>query len=98
MIISGVPTVRSSSVWRRAYVLRALLSKANYYLDMLSRRYRLDCEDGSLTINVIDAHLGGAVRNVGLLSGGESFVVSLALALGLSAISKEKDQCGYAFY
>lgn len=74
----------------QSYVLRALLSKANYYLDMLSRRYRLDCEDGSLTINVIDAHLGGAVRNVGLLSGGESFVVSLALALGLSAISKEK--------
>ncbi len=57
---------------------------------MLTSRYQLDCDDGSLTINVIDRNHGDSVRNVGLLSGGESFVVSLALALGLSAISKEK--------
>ncbi|MCC8039019.1 MAG: AAA family ATPase [Bacteroidales bacterium] len=74
----------------QSYVLRALLVKANYYLSMLTSRYQLDCEDGSLTINVIDRNHGDSVRNVGLLSGGESFIVSLALALGLSAISKEK--------
>lgn len=74
----------------QSYVLRALLVKANYYLRMLTSRYQLDCDDGSLTINVIDRNHGDSVRNVGLLSGGESFVVSLALALGLSAISKEK--------
>lgn len=74
----------------QSYVLRALLVKANYYLAMLTSRYQLDCEDGSLTINVIDRNHADSVRNVGLLSGGESFVVSLALALGLSAISKEK--------
>lgn len=74
----------------QSYVLRALLEKANYYLQMLSNRYELECADGSLTINVIDNHQGGAIRNVGLLSGGEGFIVSLALALGLSAISKEK--------
>lgn len=71
----------------QSYVLRALLSRANYYLYMLNKRYKLDCDDGSLTINVIDRHQGDAVRNVGLLSGGEGFVVSLALALGLSSIS-----------
>ena len=74
----------------QSYVLRSLLEKANYYLSMLSRRYQLECNDGSLTINVVDNHQGGVVRNVGLLSGGEGFVVSLALALGLSAISKDK--------
>lgn len=74
----------------QSYVLRTLLNKANYYLDMLSNRYELDCDDASLTINVIDKNQGGAIRNVGLLSGGESFIVSLALALGLSSISKEK--------
>lgn len=74
----------------QSYVLRALLEKANYYLQMLSNRYELECTDGSLTINVIDNHQGGATRNVGLLSGGEGFIVSLALALGLSAISKDK--------
>ncbi len=74
----------------QSYVLRALLEKANYYLHMLSNRYELECTDGSLTINVADHHQGGAIRNVGLLSGGEGFIVSLALALGLSAISKDK--------
>lgn len=74
----------------QSYVLRALLNKANYYMSKLSNRYTLDCEDGSLTINVIDKHQGNAIRNVGLLSGGEGFVASLALALGLSSISNSK--------
>lgn len=74
----------------QSYVLRALLAKANHYLTRLNSRYTLDCEDGSLTIYVIDHHQGGCKRNVGLLSGGEGFIVSLALALGLSAISKQK--------
>lgn len=74
----------------QSYVLRQLLQKANYYLRMLNHRYELACYDGSLAINVIDHHQGDVQRNVGLLSGGEGFIVSLALALGLSAINKEK--------
>lgn len=74
----------------QSYVLRALLARANQYLKWLSSRYTLDCKDGSLAIDVIDQSHGNTVRNVSLLSGGESFVVSLALALGLSAISKDK--------
>ncbi len=74
----------------QSYVLRALLSRANQYLTWLSGRYTLDCRDGSLAIDVIDLNHGNTVRNVSLLSGGESFVVSLALALALSAISKDK--------
>lgn len=74
----------------QSYVLRSLLQKANYYLRMLNTRYELACTDGSLSISILDQAQGGAERNVSSLSGGEGFVVSLALALGLSAISKEK--------
>ncbi len=74
----------------QSYVLRSLLQKANYYLRMLNARYELMCTDGSLSINILDLAQGGAERNVSSLSGGEGFVVSLALALGLSAISKDK--------
>lgn len=74
----------------QSYVLRSLLQKANYYLRMLNTRYELACTDGSLSISILDQAQGGAERNVSSLSGGEGFVVSLALALGLSAISKDK--------
>ncbi len=74
----------------QSYVLRSLLQKANYYLRMLNTRYELACTDGSLSISILDNAQGGAERNVSSLSGGEGFVVSLALALGLSAISKDK--------
>lgn len=74
----------------QSYVLRSLLQKANYYLRMLNTRYELSCTDGSLSISILDQAQGGAERNVSSLSGGEGFVVSLALALGLSAISKDK--------
>lgn len=74
----------------QSYVLRSLLQKANYYLRMLNTRYELACADGSLSISILDQAQGGAERNVSSLSGGEGFVVSLALALGLSAISKDK--------
>ena len=74
----------------QSYVLRALLVKANYYLRQLFNRYELECADGQLAINVIDHAQGNYVRNVSSLSGGESFIVSLALALGLSSINKDK--------
>ena len=69
----------------QSYVLANVLVKANYYLRQLSERYELSCE--GLTLSVMDSFEGGAVRPVNTLSGGEQFLVSLALALGLAGMN-----------
>ena len=69
----------------QSYVLMNVLKKANHYLAQLSERYALSCE--GLTLSVIDSFEGGAVRPVNTLSGGEQFLVSLALALGLAGLN-----------
>lgn len=65
-----------------------MISHANRQLAKMSDRYLLVRDTGQpLDLNVIDNHQGGLVRSTRNLSGGESFLVSLALALGLSAMS-----------
>jgi exonuclease SbcC len=68
----------------QSYVLRNVLVKANHYLRQLSDRYELSC--ANLTLSVFDGFDGGAARPVNTLSGGEQFLVSLALALGLAGM------------
>ncbi|MCQ2960180.1 MAG: AAA family ATPase [Bacteroidales bacterium] len=70
----------------QTYILKNLLTSANVYLNKLSNRYQLDSLDLSLT--VIDNYENGAIRPIKSLSGGESFLVSLAMALALSNINK----------
>lgn len=70
----------------QSYVLKNLLVGANKHLVQLSNRYHLDCCD--LTLTIIDDYENGAIRPVGTLSGGESFLVSLALALALSGLNR----------
>lgn len=68
------------------YTLGLLLSYANEELDKFTKRYTLKKQnDSSLEIMVLDGELGE--RYSSSLSGGETFMVSLALALGLSSIS-----------
>lgn len=59
---------------------------ANKRLTLLTDRYKIDKalegEDDGLI--AIDAHMGGQRRSVKTLSGGETFIMSLALALALS--------------
>lgn len=71
----------------QAYVMTELVRNANVYLGRLSDRYMLDSQPASLTLTVRDMYQGGAMRSVNTLSGGETFLVSLSLALGLSSLS-----------
>lgn len=68
--------------------LDMLLVQANHYLNDLSRRYRLERIPGAdLEIQVVDGDMADERRGVHSLSGGEMFLVSLALALGLSTMA-----------
>jgi exonuclease SbcC len=62
-----------------------MIAHANRQLGKMTDRYLL-VRDTSvpLELNVIDNYQAGEIRSTKNLSGGESFIVSLALALGLS--------------
>jgi exonuclease SbcC len=70
--------------------LDILLSYGNQHLQSLTRRYRLQRIKDSLGLLVVDQDMGDEVRSVHSLSGGESFLVSLALALGLASLSSHR--------
>ncbi|MCH8619417.1 AAA family ATPase [Undibacterium sp. TS12] len=70
--------------------LDVLLAYANQHLHQLSRRYRLQRVADTLALMVIDQDMGDEYRSVHSLSGGESFLVSLALALGLASLSSNR--------
>ncbi|QEA39339.1 chromosome segregation protein SMC [Pistricoccus aurantiacus] len=71
----------------QAYNLEQLLDHANAHLASLSRRYRLTRGGSELGILVIDGDMGDERRSAHSLSGGETFLVSLALALGLASMA-----------
>lgn len=74
----------------QCYTLDLLLGYANVQLRNLTRRYRLERVPETLALQVIDRDMCDEIRSVHSLSGGESFLVSLALALGLSALSSNR--------
>lgn len=71
----------------QAYNLEQLLEHANVHLAGLSRRYRLVRGGSELGLLVVDHDMGDERRSVHSLSGGETFLVSLALALGLASMA-----------
>ena len=75
-----------------------VVKHANQQLHQMSDRYLLIRDnDAPLELNVIDNYQGGEIRTTKNLSGGESFVISLALALGLSKLSSNKVQVDSLF-
>ncbi len=85
-------------VFAQSLTLDALLLRANEQLAMLAPRYRLErvpTENEKrprfdLELVVIDRESGDEPRGTASLSGGETFLVSLALALGLSSLSSSR--------
>ncbi|MDP2344743.1 MAG: AAA family ATPase [Deltaproteobacteria bacterium] len=79
--------------------LDALVVHANEHLKILAPRYRLQrvavtAAKHDLELVVVDIESGDEVRSTSTLSGGESFLVSLALALGLSSLSANEGARG----
>lgn len=68
----------------QSYVLTSLIDAANSYMNTLTDRYRLRVTPGTFVISIEDAYQGFASRAASTISGGESFLVSLSLALALS--------------
>jgi exonuclease SbcC len=68
-----------------------MVSHANRQLGKMTDRYLLiRDEEQPLELNVIDNYQAGEIRSTRNLSGGESFIVSLTLALGLSQMASRK--------
>lgn len=77
-------------VYAQSLTLEELVASANMHLLGLRPRYRLErVPTTDLDLQVVDRDLGDEVRAVASLSGGETFLVSLALALGLSSLAAQ---------
>lgn len=72
------------------HTLDLLLLDANAQLELIAARYRLERLPESLNLIVVDRDMGDERRGVHSLSGGESFLVSLALALGLASLTSSR--------
>lgn len=94
----GSATGKTFSQFAQSLTLDALLVRANQHLQGLSRRYSLMRVPGEdLVLQIVDHYHGDEVRSVNSLSGGESFLVSLALALGLATLSAKDTRIGSLF-
>jgi exonuclease SbcC len=77
-------------VFAQGLTLDVLVRHANVHLGGLSRRYRLQRVPGAdLELQVTDADMADEIRGLATLSGGETFLVSLALALALASLSSK---------
>ncbi|MBL9183470.1 MAG: hypothetical protein JNN17_15125 [Verrucomicrobiaceae bacterium] len=76
------------SRFAQSLTLRQLIGLANEHLKVLAERYRLMAADGDeLDLRIVDLYQANVDRPMESLSGGESFLASLALALGLSELA-----------
>ena len=84
--------------YAQSLTFASVIAQANRQLVQLSDRYLLTANPARpLELNIIDNYQGGETRSAKNLSGGESFIVSLALALGLAQMSGENMQIDTLF-
>ena len=77
------------SRFAQSLTLAHLVKLANRHLQKLSDRYQLQKRQGAcVEMDIVDRYQADAVRSLESLSGGETFLVSLALALGLSDLAR----------
>jgi len=89
----GSSTGTKFRVFAQSLTLEALLTHSNKHLADFAKRYALQrVPNSDLELQIIDRDMADDVRSVHSLSGGESFLVSLALALGLASLSSNKTQ------
>ena len=86
-------------VYAQKVTLALVVNNANEYLRKMNGRYTLILTPGNdeLELSVKDNEQAGQIRPTTNLSGGEKFIISLALALGLSQISDSKAQVDSLF-
>ncbi|AKF08261.1 AAA family ATPase [Sandaracinus amylolyticus] len=78
-------------VFAQGLTLELLLDHANAQLDRLAPRYALRRTPGAeLGVQVVDREMGDEIRGIKSLSGGETFLVSLALALALASMTARR--------
>ncbi len=95
--LMGANTGDNMRQMAQCYTLQFLVAQANVYLKMLTPRYRLVPVRDSLSLRVKDMDYAEQPRELSTLSGGETFLISLSLALGLSAISGGTHNYGMLF-
>ena len=87
--IIGDATGNKFANFAQGLTLQNLIVLANKRLNKLSERYLLCKPEDEGLLQVIDVYQGSTKRAVNTLSGGESFMVSLALALSLSDMASK---------
>lgn len=86
-------------IYAQKVTLALVVNNANDYLKKMNGRYTLILtpESEELELSVKDSEQAGIIRPTSNLSGGEKFIISLALALGLSQISGSRAQVDSLF-
>ena len=86
--IIGQADGKKFRVFAQGLTLKKLSSLANFHLQQLNGRYFIHKRnDEDLSLEIVDTYQADNVRSMNTLSGGESFLVSLSLALGLSDLA-----------
>ena len=91
--IIGMADGKKFRIFAQGLTLQKLAQLANQHLEKLNGRYLIDKRsDEDLELDIIDTYQADNRRSMNTLSGGESFLVSLALALGLSDLAGRNAQ------